>query len=311
MASLPATYPDGREGVLFSPLEPRVMPSFLRFVGFETGGSLRPASRRLEAMVKRWLHEARAEPGPSPASLAELMAAEAAKSETLLLGLVGGAGVRWYTHYNDWRPDHSWSQAEEWEARLELEADTAHEFASVLRRVQEWLRVREPRWKYRSVLVGCAERDVVTGRWSKFATGASGVPMPVLELGRLQEADDLFSLLHADAAKSPTLRELDGRKGHFFAARPGPAGFVNFAAPDQVGHSSGFLDRVSADLVDRERLEARGWLDIDGELSQLRDLLPTLRRFYDRAWRNGFWVVHFGFADELVELPEEYRFTPG
>ncbi len=312
MSTLPSTYPDGREGVLRGPLEPRVMPAFLRFGGFETGGSLRPASRRLEAMVKRWLHAARSGTAPSPSSLAGVMAAETARSETLVLALVGGAGVRWYTHYVDWRPDHTWSQADEWEARLRLEATAAHEYLAVLHQVEDWLQVPESRWGYRSVLVGCTERDVVSGRWANFATGSSGTPMPVLMLGRLQEADDLFRLLHADAAKSPTLRELDGRKGHYFATHAGPAGFVSFAAPDQVGHGSSFLDRVSADFVgeQRERLEARGWSDVEGELTRLRDLMPVLQRFYDRAWTNGFWVVHFGFTDQLVQLPQEYRFTP-
>ncbi|MDJ0953390.1 MAG: hypothetical protein QNJ81_06900 [Acidimicrobiia bacterium] len=312
VATLPSTYPDGREGVLRGPLEPRVMPAFLRFVGCDAGGSLRPASRRLEAMVKNWLHGARSAAGPSPASLAGMMAAEVAESETLVLALVGGAGVRWYTHYVDWRPDHTWSQTDEWEARLRLEATTARDYATVLRRIEEWLRVPESRWGYRSVLVGCPERDVVTGRWLDFATGAGGAPMPIVELGRLQEADDLFKLLHADAAKSPTLRELDGRKSHYFAAHTGPAGFVSFAAPDQVGHSSGFLDRVSADFIaeQRERLGSGGWRDVAEGLDGIRELVPTLHRFYDRARTNGFWVVHFGFTDELVELPREYRFAP-
>ncbi len=313
VAQLPSLYPDGRQGTLRSPLEPTVMPSLLRFAGREASGSLRPSSRRLEATVKRWLHEARSAGNPATAVAAEMMAAEVADNEVLVLALVGGAGLHWFTHYSDWRPEHTWSQVAEWEARLTLAAATPGEFVAVLGKVENWLSVPDPRWMYRSALVGCPERDVVTGRWWEYATGARGAPMPILTPGRLRDMDELYWLLNADAVRSPTLRELNQKRSHFFAVADGPAGFVSFADPEQVGHGSGFLDRISGDDVERQRvrLEANGWPDPGAAFARLTELLPRLQRFYERAWNSGFWIVHCGSVDELPQLARQYHFTAG
>lgn len=312
VAELPASYPDGDAYVLRSPPHPTLMPSILRFVCVRDSRGMRPVSRALDRCITAWLGEARLGEPSAGAEAAALMAAEICEGEALELALAGGIGDYRFTHYTGWRPDHTWYGQTEWQARLELNARTPHEYAQVLDDVAGWLVVAEPHGEYCSVLAACPEADVVSGRWWQLATGRSGAPMTTLELGSRPFADELFWLLGGKAIKAPSLRELDASKSHFFAIDGGPAGFVRFAGPDAVGSSSGFLDSVGAGYLDYQRAELEGekWGDLETVFPRVRELVPAMRRFYDRAWNSDYWVVHLGYVDTLPELPLECEFSP-
>ena len=80
---------------------------------------------------------------------------------------------------------------------------------------------------------------------------------------------------------------------------------MSFADAPAVGWSSGFLDKL--DPVTIHRLQERQAAVEDAEVEEafdlLRDLAPRLRDFYDRAYRSGFHVAHFGYVDHLETWP--------
>ncbi len=308
---LPAAYPDGRSRTLRGPLIPNLMPSFVRFVGLEREGSMRPASRRLESLVRQWLHDAQAGAGTDAGMVVRALTAEVRPGEALLLGLVGGSGVRHYTHYDSWRPVDTWSDAEEWETRLLVGAGDG--FAQSLAEVRTWLDVPENLAGYRSVLVGCPERDVVSGRWWRFATGVSGSPMPVLDLGSASVGSDVYRVLNVEAVRAPTLREFSDRKSHYFAVADGPTGFVSVADTDAVGQGSSFLDSIASRHVEEqlERIEALDQPEGEGAVRRVRESNPRLRQFYDRVWGSGFWLVHFRLRSDRGGAQRRYEFGLG
>jgi hypothetical protein len=291
-----------------------LMPSHLRFIAVADDRGSRPVRRSLEAGFVAWLRRAQLTDVPEvDDALARSMASEVRNGKRLVVALVGGAGEYRFTHYERWQPDYSWSGVAEWEARLELKAETSDGFAQVLAKIVDWLRVPDPYAGRRSVLVACPERDIVDGTWWKYAIGSRGAPMPMLEIGEPRFAEEVFRATGASAARAPTLREFSGAKKHFFAIDDGPAGLVSFADTDGVGWGSGFLDRLDAGGLSRqhELLAAEGWPDVDYLFDRLNAVAPRMRAFYNRAYRSNYWIVHSGFGDELEQLATEYVVEAG
>lgn len=309
---LPAFYPGNDSYVLRSPLIPTLIPSRIRFISVDDARGSRPTTKRLEAALQDWLLRVIMNDMPDDnRALAGLMAEDVKEGETVKVALVGGAGDHEFTHFTGWRPDDRWFDQEMWSVRVTLVGTTAAEYESALDQMVELLCLPEAKSQYRSVLVACPAREVAGGLWWEYAIGARGAPMPVLELGPMARVGEIFLTTGIGDTKSPTLRELDAGESYFFAIEDGPAGYCSFAGSDAVAQSSEFLDSLDRTTLDRWQghLAARPDADVGAAFVALRELAPKLQRFYDRAYRNGFTVCHFGFSDHLESQPREVVLT--
>lgn len=313
--TVPAPFPRVSACVVRGPMIPTLMPSRLRFACLGDERGLRPMSQRLSAEFGEWFSQAGlARSEKDPAEVARLLAGELAVGEVLIAEVTAGGAERRFSHYSGWKPDYSWDVWSEWKTRLRLDAGPGgiETHGRLLGEVVEWLSiVPEYRASYRSVLVACPEVDVTKGSWWDYATGVRGSPMPILELGSMPRADELFWTSGASESRAPTLRELNTTKSHAFAVDDGPAGFVQVADSSGVRWGSEFLDYLSDDRVASQEavLSGEDWADIEAAIGRLRTLAPAMRRFYNRAYQRGFWVVHFAFVDRVPGDITEVAFT--
>jgi len=289
-----------------------MMPYRLRFAVAQNVHGMRPVSRGLERVLDQWLLEACGADTRDDAAIAGRIAAEIGPGETLVMALASGAGVHHFTHYSGWRPDHSWISNAEWGARLELVAETPDEYARDLGHVAAWMVVPDPDKAFRSVLLACPETDIMNGRWWRYAAGSLGAPMPTVDLGERLFGDEMYWMLGGDEVRAPTIRELSLGRRDYFAIDGGPVGYVRFADPDGVGHSSAFFDGVTSEFLAYRRsvMEREDWADVEDGFARIRQMLPRIQGFYDRAWTSGYWVVHFGIAPDVEPPAAELRITP-
>ncbi|MCP4309357.1 MAG: hypothetical protein GY926_22935 [bacterium] len=312
--TLPSSYPGSVASVLQGPLIPTLVPNRIRYMCFENDAGSRPVTRTLEREFTKWFYRAIVDGDvPGAARVAALIARDIQSDESLLVAVASGRCERRYTHYTGWKPDHSWDGTSDWGVRLRIAGSDEAGYRKMLGGIAEWVVLADHYAAYTSVLVACPEADVVEGRWWRYADGSRGSPVPVVELGSMQSADELFWTSGASDARAPTLRELNMAGKHFFAVAGGPSGFIRIAEPDQITKSSEFLDRLDGSWIagQRDVLAREEWGDLDETMRHLGEAVPTLRRFYDRVYRQDFWLVHFAFVDEQTPLPKEVVFSSG
>lgn len=312
--ALPGSYPDTVACVLQGPLIPTLVPNRIRFMCFENDSGSRPVTRTLESEFTKWFYRAIAGRDVLGGErVAALIACDIQPGESLLVAVASGRCERRYTHYTGWKPDHSWHGTSDWQVRLRIAGSDEHGYRRILGQIAEWVVLADYYGEYTSVLVACREADVVEGRWWRYADGSRGSPVPVVKLGPMESADELFWASGAGDARAPTLRELSMAESHFFSVAGGPSGFMRTAEPNQVSKGSEFLDRLDQGWIARQNtaLGEEDWDDPEGAVRRLREIVPTLRRFYDRVDQQGFWLVHFAYVDEQSPLPEEVVFSAG
>lgn len=136
--------------------------------------------------------------------------------------------------------------------------------------------------------------------------------MPTFDLGDHLFGDEMYWLLGGDEFRAPTIRELSLARRNYFAIDGGPAGYVQFADPNSVGFSSAFFDEASPQYLAHQRsvLEQEEWGGLEDSIPRVLQMLPRIRRFYERAWTSGYWVVHYGYVTEVEPPPTELRIEP-
>ena len=229
---------------------------------------------------------------PGSSALAEQMSDVMRPGDALVAELTGGVAMRWYSHYADGVPDHTWAATTAWDLDLIIRTATVVDIRStteVLATAAEWLTaVPDGLADHQSCLVALP----ASVRCHK-AMGRVRQREHVVEIGQHDAAGDLYWTTGACDVPGPALAELDVTKAHVFGAPGGPSGFFSWARPDGVLAGHDFLSQWTSEVIEAQRSVQidEGFSDPESALRQLRGEIPRLQVFCENAAEEGLAVI--------------------